>query len=75
MVTSPYCLYNNIHVSMSWLNMYIIIQAVWRGNQVRRRSIGKKIEVIRKRVEKANKSATEENKLGNRMASALDYLT
>jgi hypothetical protein len=54
--------------------MYIIIQAVWRGNQVRRRSIGKKIEVIRKRVEKANKSATEENKLGNRMASALDYL-
>ncbi|CAG2201877.1 ASP [Mytilus edulis] len=50
------------------------IQSIWRGEQVRRRSIGQKIEKIRKRVEKANRSATEENKLGNRMASALDYL-
>ncbi|XP_063422495.1 abnormal spindle-like microcephaly-associated protein homolog [Mytilus trossulus] len=50
------------------------LQSIWRGEQVRRRSIGQKIEKIRKRVEKANRSATEENKLGNRMASALDYL-
>lgn len=49
-------------------------QAIWRGEQVRRKSIGKKIEKIRKRVEEANRSATEEKKLGNRMASALDYL-
>lgn len=54
--------------------MYIIIQAVWRGRQVRMKNKSKKLEAVRKRVVEAHRSATEDKKLGNRTESALDYL-
>lgn len=56
------------------LYMYIIIQAVWRGRQVRMKNKSKKLEAVRKRVVEAHRSATEDKKLGNRTESALDYL-
>lgn len=34
----------------------------------------KKIEVVRKRIMEAHRTATEDKKLGNRTESALDYL-
>lgn len=50
------------------------LQAVWRGRQVRMKNKSKKIESVRKRVEEAQRTATEDKKLGNRTESALDYL-
>lgn len=52
----------------------VVIQAVWRGRQVRMKNKSKKLEAVRKRVVEAHRSATEDKKLGNRTESALDYL-
>ncbi|KAJ8300168.1 hypothetical protein KUTeg_021687 [Tegillarca granosa] len=48
--------------------------AIWRGRKVRKGCKNKKIEIVRKSLQEANRSATEEKKLGNRTSSALDYL-
>ncbi|ESO92879.1 hypothetical protein LOTGIDRAFT_232956 [Lottia gigantea] len=50
------------------------IQAVWKGYVLRKKTHTKKLAEIRRRINKANESACEENKLGNRTTSALDYL-
>ncbi|XP_050415465.2 abnormal spindle-like microcephaly-associated protein homolog [Patella vulgata] len=50
------------------------IQALWKGYMLRKKTHTKKMAEMRKRINKANDSACEENKLGNRTASALDYL-
>ncbi|KAK3088174.1 hypothetical protein FSP39_015668 [Pinctada imbricata] len=52
----------------------VTLQAVWRGRQIRIKSKSRKLANIRQRIEEANRSATEEKKLCNRTASALDYL-
>ncbi|RXM34307.1 Abnormal spindle-like microcephaly-associated protein-like [Acipenser ruthenus] len=49
------------------------IQALWRGFCSRKRD-APKVVAIRRRVEKANKESKEENKLGNKTATAIDYL-
>lgn len=54
--------------------LFVYVQAVWRGRQVRMKNKSKKLEAVRKRVVEAHRSATEDKKLGNRTESALDYL-
>ncbi|XP_041126100.1 abnormal spindle-like microcephaly-associated protein [Polyodon spathula] len=49
------------------------IQALWRGFCSRKRD-GPKMVATRRRVEKANKESKEENKLGNKTATAIGYL-
>ncbi|XP_022094618.1 abnormal spindle-like microcephaly-associated protein homolog [Acanthaster planci] len=52
----------------------LTVQSAWRGLHVRRSCKSKKIAAARARCIKANKAVTEEKKLCNRTASALDYL-
>ena len=55
-----------------------IIKASWRGRKARmalkKAVIAIKLEVVQRRVSEAHKNATEEQKLCNRTAFALDYL-
>nr|XP_033772299.1 abnormal spindle-like microcephaly-associated protein [Geotrypetes seraphini] len=52
----------------------IIIQALWRGYYWRKSNSTAKMRAIQQRLEQANKSNSEENKLCNRTAIAIDYL-
>ena len=49
-------------------------QCVWRGYCVRAASRSKKLAAARQRIQSANAAATEENTLGHRTSSALDFL-
>ncbi|XP_071499348.1 abnormal spindle-like microcephaly-associated protein homolog [Diadema antillarum] len=51
-----------------------MMQALWRGHRVRCSIKSKKVAQARARCRQANRNATEEKKLCNRAASALDYL-
>ncbi|XP_077986991.1 abnormal spindle-like microcephaly-associated protein homolog [Glandiceps talaboti] len=50
------------------------LQALWRGRQVRTSIKSKKLKMIRGRLQEANKNATEQMKLCNRVSTALDFL-
>lgn len=50
------------------------LQALWRGHRIRCGTKSKKVRQARARCQRANQNATEEKKLCNRTASALDYL-
>ena len=57
------------------------IQALWRGQKARKvlkeeaeAEMAKKIEEMQSRVSEAHKNATEDKKLCNRTAFALEYL-
>ncbi|XP_072172217.1 abnormal spindle-like microcephaly-associated protein homolog [Diadema setosum] len=52
----------------------LMMQALWRGHRVRCSIKSKKVAQARARCRQANRNATEEKKLCNRAASALDYL-
>ncbi|XP_054761637.2 abnormal spindle-like microcephaly-associated protein homolog [Lytechinus pictus] len=50
------------------------MQALWRGHRVRCSIKSKKVSAARARCRRANQNVTEEKKLCNRTATALDYL-
>ena len=54
------------------------IKAAWRGRKARmtlkKAVIAKQLEVVQRKVSEAHKNATEDQKLCNRTAFALDYL-
>ncbi|XP_053380194.1 abnormal spindle-like microcephaly-associated protein homolog [Mercenaria mercenaria] len=50
------------------------IQALWKGYHKRKSIKNRRLTLLRKRVQETSASATEENKLGNRTSSALDFL-
>ncbi|XP_078074264.1 abnormal spindle-like microcephaly-associated protein [Mustelus asterias] len=52
----------------------IKIQALWKGYCLRKKTSHSQIINIRRRIEQANQNSTEEQKLCNRTAVALDYV-
>ncbi|NXA80566.1 ASPM protein, partial [Thryothorus ludovicianus] len=52
----------------------IKLQALWRGYSWRKMTDTAKTRALRCSLEKANKKSTEENKLGNRTAIAIEHL-
>ncbi|ELT97378.1 hypothetical protein CAPTEDRAFT_220529 [Capitella teleta] len=52
----------------------LLIQSHWRGRKVRRASTSKALRNIRKQVLEANRKATVDQRLGNRMRRAVDNL-
>ncbi|XP_072367579.1 abnormal spindle-like microcephaly-associated protein isoform X2 [Scyliorhinus torazame] len=50
------------------------IQALWKGYCLRKKNNYHQIITIRRRIERANQNSTEEQKLCNRTAVALDYI-
>ncbi|XP_064003211.1 LOW QUALITY PROTEIN: abnormal spindle-like microcephaly-associated protein [Pogoniulus pusillus] len=52
----------------------IKFQALWRGYSWRKSNDTAKTKAIRHSLQKANENSREENKLGNRTATAIDYL-
>eukprot|EP00057_Strongylocentrotus_purpuratus_P032518 XP_787918.3 PREDICTED: abnormal spindle-like microcephaly-associated protein homolog isoform X1 [Strongylocentrotus purpuratus] len=52
----------------------LMMQALWRGHRVRCSIKSKKVSAARARCQRANRNVTEEKKLCNRTATALDYL-
>ncbi|NXX37153.1 ASPM protein, partial [Nicator chloris] len=52
----------------------IKFQALWRGYSWRKMTDTAKTRALRHSLEKANEKSTEENKLGNRTAIAIDHL-
>ncbi|XP_041471863.1 LOW QUALITY PROTEIN: abnormal spindle-like microcephaly-associated protein homolog [Lytechinus variegatus] len=50
------------------------MQALWRGHRIRCSIKSKKVSAARARCQRANQNVTEEKKLCNRTATALDYL-
>ncbi|XP_060686162.1 abnormal spindle-like microcephaly-associated protein isoform X2 [Hemiscyllium ocellatum] len=52
----------------------IKIQALWRGYCLRKKTNNLQIDTIRRHIEQANQNSTEEQKLCNRTAVALDYI-
>uniref|UniRef100_UPI00398F6964 abnormal spindle-like microcephaly-associated protein n=1 Tax=Pristiophorus japonicus TaxID=55135 RepID=UPI00398F6964 len=52
----------------------IKIQALWKGYYLRKKTNNLQIIAIRQRIQQANQNSTEEQKLCNRTAVALDYI-
>lgn len=60
-------------IDISWIDLWPL-QALWRGHRVRCSIKSKKVSAARARCQRANRNVTEEKKLCNRTATALDYL-
>ncbi|XP_067846741.1 abnormal spindle-like microcephaly-associated protein [Heptranchias perlo] len=52
----------------------IKIQALWKGYCLRKKTNNLQVTAIRRRIQQANQNSTEEQKLCNRTAVALDYI-
>ena len=55
-------------------DIFITLQAFWRGHCLRQRIKDKKVLEVRKKVQEATRNVKEENKLYYRTSQAIDFL-
>lgn len=56
------------------LLVMLLVQALWRGHRSRRLNENLKVVKLRQRLCQLNADVREEDRLGNKTSSALDYL-